>query len=122
METAANTTTKLFDATIALAAMTLGMAIKYRWEKVVIWHLVFGRGLNKTRSYVFSGGEALKPWQRKRVESWGIHTHIVRYDDNIPQSMSDAPCVENRYVGNETAEALAAYLGLTADKRPDLDW
>jgi hypothetical protein len=106
----------------ALAAMALGAEIRYRWEKVAVWHLVFGLGLTRTHNYLLLAGKALPCWQRKRLESWGIHNHNVRYDDSIPQSMSDAVKLEDRYVANEKGEALAAYLGLTADTKPDLHW
>jgi hypothetical protein len=119
---AAAATQKIFDARTALAAMTLGAEIQYRWERVAIWHLVFGLGLTRTHNYLLVSGKALPCWQRKRLEGWGIHNHNVRYDDSIPQSMSDAAKLEDRYVANEKGEALAAYLGLTVNSKPDLHW
>jgi hypothetical protein len=111
------TTTELFDADTALAAIEIAGKVQYRWERRAIEALVT-RGLQCTQSYVWvslSGNEILAGWQLRRLKAWGLLEYRFRYDDRCDAaSRFDAPIAEDRYVATPLARAVAASLGIAS--------
>lgn len=105
---------KARSSDIAAQAARIASQIKYRWESDAISQLVEG-GLLRTASYTWLGyySRALAGWQTARLQKYGLLRGVLTYDDSIPQSMMDAPIVDDRWEATDLAREVARLLGLT---------